>query len=179
MGLLTDGPPVPTLRGAPSLWLSTLPAEKKECRRDHRPPCAQEVPRNMVHPNVICDGCNGPVVGTRYKCSVCPDYDLCSVCEGKGMHQEHSKLAFPSPFGHFSEVSGAPSGWAPGSGSPRLTPPCPSACPFLGLFSQPLAPEAETWALWVAWLGDGPPGELEPPSSSGRGRPPWSCHGIR
>uniref|UniRef100_A0A9L0RXB4 Sequestosome 1 n=2 Tax=Equus TaxID=9789 RepID=A0A9L0RXB4_HORSE len=77
--------------------------EKKECRRDHRPPCAQEAPRNMVHPNVICDGCNGPVVGTRYKCSVCPDYDLCASCEGKGMHREHSKLAFPSPFGHLSE----------------------------------------------------------------------------
>lgn len=61
----------------------------------------------MVHPNVICDGCNGPVVGTRYKCSVCPDYDLCSACEGKGLHQEHGKLAFPSPIGHFSEVSGA------------------------------------------------------------------------
>ncbi|KAF5918113.1 hypothetical protein HPG69_018454 [Diceros bicornis minor] len=77
--------------------------EKKECRRDHRPPCAQEAPRNMVHPNVICDGCNGPVVGTRYKCSVCPDYDLCASCEGKGLHREHSKLAFPSPFGHLSE----------------------------------------------------------------------------
>ncbi|ELW66878.1 Sequestosome-1 [Tupaia chinensis] len=77
--------------------------EKKECRRDHRPPCAQEAPRNMVHPNVICDGCNGPVVGTRYKCSVCPDYDLCGACEGRGLHREHSKLAFPSPFGHLSE----------------------------------------------------------------------------
>ncbi|XP_048640670.1 sequestosome-1 isoform X2 [Marmota marmota marmota] len=77
--------------------------EKKECRRDHRAPCAQEAPRSMVHPNVICDGCNGPVVGTRYKCSVCPDYDLCGVCEGKGMHREHSKLVFPSPFGHHSE----------------------------------------------------------------------------
>lgn len=68
----------------------------------------------MVHPNVICDGCNGPVVGTRYKCSVCPDYDLCASCEGKGMHREHSKLAFPSPFGHLSEVSRA-SLWAWGS----------------------------------------------------------------
>nr|XP_021507403.1 sequestosome-1 isoform X2 [Meriones unguiculatus] len=77
--------------------------EKKECRRDHRPPCAQEASRNMVHPNVICDGCNGPVVGTRYKCSVCPDYDLCSVCEGKGLHREHSKLIFPNPFGHLSD----------------------------------------------------------------------------
>ncbi|XP_028631802.1 sequestosome-1 isoform X4 [Grammomys surdaster] len=77
--------------------------EKKECRREHRPPCAQEASRNMVHPNVICDGCNGPVVGTRYKCSVCPDYDLCSVCEGKGLHREHSKLIFPNPFGHLSD----------------------------------------------------------------------------
>ena len=56
----------------------------------------------MVHPNVICDGCNGPVVGTRYKCSVCPDYDLCSACEVKGLHREHGKLAFPSPIGHVS-----------------------------------------------------------------------------
>ncbi|XP_034360443.1 sequestosome-1 isoform X4 [Arvicanthis niloticus] len=77
--------------------------EKKECRREHRPPCAQEASRNMVHPNVICDGCNGPVVGTRYKCSVCPDYDLCSVCEGKGLHREHSKLIFPNPFGHLPD----------------------------------------------------------------------------
>ncbi|XP_058524812.1 sequestosome-1 isoform X2 [Ochotona princeps] len=75
--------------------------EKKECRREHRPHCAQEMSRNMVHPNVICDGCNGPVVGTRYKCSVCADYDLCGACEGKGLHREHSKLAFPSPLGHF------------------------------------------------------------------------------
>lgn len=77
--------------------------EKKECRREHRPPCAQEASRNMVHPNVICDGCNGPVVGTRYKCSVCPDYDLCSVCEGKGLHREHSKLIFPNPFAHIAD----------------------------------------------------------------------------
>ncbi|XP_023374508.1 sequestosome-1 isoform X2 [Otolemur garnettii] len=78
--------------------------EKKECRRDHRSPCAQEAPRNMVHPNVICDGCNGPVVGTRYKCSVCPNYDLCGVCEGKGLHRGHSKLVFPSPSGYLSEA---------------------------------------------------------------------------
>ncbi|XP_004693731.1 PREDICTED: sequestosome-1 [Condylura cristata] len=77
--------------------------EKKECRRDHRPPCAQEAPRNLVHPNVICDGCSGPVVGTRYKCRVCPDYDLCAACEGKGLHREHSKLAFPSAFANLSE----------------------------------------------------------------------------
>lgn len=67
----------------------------------------------MVHPSVICDGCNGPVVGTRYKCSVCPDYDLCASCERKGMHREHSKLALPNPVGLLSEVTGLPCwpGW--------------------------------------------------------------------
>lgn len=37
-----------------------------------------------VHDNVVCDGCDGSVVGIRYKCSVCPDYDLCETCEVKG-----------------------------------------------------------------------------------------------
>ncbi|XP_005523620.1 PREDICTED: sequestosome-1 isoform X2 [Pseudopodoces humilis] len=71
--------------------------EKKECKREHRSQCSQEPPRNMVHPNVICDGCEGPVVGTRFKCSVCPDYDLCSICEGKGIHKEHNMVMFQSP----------------------------------------------------------------------------------
>ncbi|NWU36909.1 SQSTM protein, partial [Hylia prasina] len=71
--------------------------EKKECKREHRSQCSQEPPRNMVHPNVICDGCEGPVVGTRFKCSVCPDYDLCSTCEGKGIHKEHNMVMFQNP----------------------------------------------------------------------------------
>uniref|UniRef100_A0A8B9TSS7 Sequestosome 1 n=1 Tax=Anas platyrhynchos TaxID=8839 RepID=A0A8B9TSS7_ANAPL len=68
--------------------------EKKECRREHRSQCSQEPPRDMVHPNVICDGCEGPVVGARFKCTVCPDYDLCSTCEGKGIHKEHNMVMF-------------------------------------------------------------------------------------
>ncbi|XP_004945011.1 sequestosome-1 isoform X4 [Gallus gallus] len=71
--------------------------EKKECRREHRSQCSQEPPRDMVHPNVICDGCQGPVVGARFKCTVCPDYDLCSTCEGKGIHKEHNMVMFQSP----------------------------------------------------------------------------------
>jgi len=37
-----------------------------------------------VHPGVVCDGCGGSISGIRYKCSACPDYDLCSACESKG-----------------------------------------------------------------------------------------------
>lgn len=55
----------------------------------------------MVYFNVICDGCNGFVVGICYKCSVCLDYDLCSVCEGKGLYREYSKFIFFNFFGYF------------------------------------------------------------------------------
>ncbi len=40
-----------------------------------------------VHTGITCNGCRGKVAGIRYKCSTCPDYDLCSTCEEKGFHQ--------------------------------------------------------------------------------------------
>ncbi|XP_058025706.1 sequestosome-1 isoform X3 [Ahaetulla prasina] len=72
--------------------------EKKELKHVNRHSCNKEHSLNLVHPNVICDSCEGPVVGARFKCAVCPDYDLCSTCEGKGVHKEHNMIMFPSPF---------------------------------------------------------------------------------
>jgi sequestosome 1 len=51
----------------------------------------------VLHPNVTCDGCNGPVKGKRYKCMTCPDYDLCETCEGKNIHPEHELLRITAP----------------------------------------------------------------------------------
>lgn len=53
-----------------------------------------------LHPGVQCDGCNGPVRGTRYKCLVCRDYDLCSTCEAKGIHVEHNMVSITEPFSY-------------------------------------------------------------------------------
>ncbi|KAJ7316414.1 hypothetical protein JRQ81_002576 [Phrynocephalus forsythii] len=132
--------------------------EKKELKREHlhRQSCSQERPANLVHPNVICDGCDGPVVGARFKCTVCPNYDLCNTCEGKGVHKEHNMIMFPSPLIHPFEwlprgrwlrkmKHGAPPfAWMQGWGQP-----CPARHPQnsdqaeAGTSSQAAAPEQE------------------------------------
>ena len=44
-------------------------------------------PLKPVHRYVSCDGCGvHPLVGVRYKCSVCPDFDYCESCESKLDH---------------------------------------------------------------------------------------------
>ena len=40
-----------------------------------------------VHGRVTCDVCGtNPIQGIRYKCSVCPDFDLCEKCEAQKGH---------------------------------------------------------------------------------------------
>ncbi|XP_050415017.1 tripartite motif-containing protein 2 [Patella vulgata] len=53
--------------------------------------------RGVLHPNVLCDGCEGKVYGVRFKCCVCPDYDLCSSCEGTGLHTQHDMRQILTP----------------------------------------------------------------------------------
>jgi hypothetical protein len=54
------------------------------------------------HAGVECDGCKGPVIGFRYKCFVCPNYDLCEKCSAAGVHSEHNmiKITKPGNFHH-------------------------------------------------------------------------------
>ncbi|XP_022108499.1 sequestosome-1-like isoform X2 [Acanthaster planci] len=52
---------------------------------------------DIFHPGVICDGCNSSVRGPRFKCVECPDYDLCKVCEEKGLHEQHQFVKFRRP----------------------------------------------------------------------------------
>jgi hypothetical protein len=43
--------------------------------------------RRQVHPSVQCDGCGmHPLVGPRFKCAVCKDFDLCESCFNGGVH---------------------------------------------------------------------------------------------
>ena len=49
----------------------------------------------LTHPGVTCDGCEAPIMGPRWKCSFCPDYDLCSQCKKKGIHDNHIFYKIP------------------------------------------------------------------------------------
>jgi hypothetical protein len=51
----------------------------------------------IIHRNVICDGCDKEIRGRRYKCLICPDFDLCQLCEQKNEHPEHAMMRLVKP----------------------------------------------------------------------------------
>lgn len=73
--------------------------------------CPVDPNAQATHYGVACDGCQqSPIVGKRYKCTSCPNYDLCEACLSKGIHKkEHSLEDTPVHFG----------GWGPRRGGWR------------------------------------------------------------
>jgi len=52
----------------------------------------------QAHINVVCDECGvRNFVGTRFKCSICADYDLCQVCHQNKVHSMHEMTAIEQP----------------------------------------------------------------------------------
>ena len=58
-----------------------------------------EKKEQVVHNRFICDGCDmHPIVGIRYKCAVCPDFDFCEKCEAKmGESHNHPFVKYIKP----------------------------------------------------------------------------------
>ena len=45
---------------------------------------------NTTHYNIACEFCGKtPIIGYRYKCSQCPNFNLCSECEEKNAHPHY------------------------------------------------------------------------------------------
>ncbi len=47
--------------------------------------------KDNIHLNIKCDGCGiCPIIGIRYKCNICPDFNFCEKCEyEKGEEHNH------------------------------------------------------------------------------------------
>merc|ERR1712227_68062 len=53
---------------------------------------------SAVHYGVTCDGCEcKPIIGNRYKCVVCDDFDLCETCHAAGKHPGHNMMKITEP----------------------------------------------------------------------------------
>jgi len=63
---------------------------------NQKPNQLPNVESKTVHFRISCDMCQAsPIVGIRYKCSVCPDYDLCEKCESENWRQHsHPMIKF-------------------------------------------------------------------------------------
>ena len=51
------------------------------------------------HQGISCNGCKSyPILGTRWRCMACKDYDLCDACRDSGAHPiEHQMLKIEVP----------------------------------------------------------------------------------
>lgn len=69
--------------------------KKTKKNKKTKTPKASKVDRvdQYVHDGVKCDGCNlKPIIGTRYNCTVCSNFDLCATCELKDKHPKSHPL---------------------------------------------------------------------------------------
>jgi len=72
-------------------------------RNEQEPFQCKKMAGDFVH-RAICDNCQAPIVGIRFKCMQCADYDLCEQCEPLPVHPGHSFMKIAKPFrgGNFS-----------------------------------------------------------------------------
>jgi hypothetical protein len=59
----------------------------------------KEQPQLSVHKSTLCDRCGiSPIIGTRYSCLICQNFDLCEYCENADTHpKEHPMIKLKEP----------------------------------------------------------------------------------
>ncbi|GFU20204.1 sequestosome-1 [Nephila pilipes] len=66
--------------------------KQNNSQTDHKPNAKGE-----EHPMVLCDGCDRIIVGDRYKCLQCYNFDLCSACNNDNKHPCHDMIKLVKP----------------------------------------------------------------------------------
>ena len=80
----------------PELKLKGMKPEGVPKKMEHCPTMGnifekpKDISNKIIHFGVKCDGCGKfPIVGCRYKCAVCDDFDYCEDCEKK-LSEKHN-----------------------------------------------------------------------------------------
>jgi len=60
-----------------------LPVEKRSKIYRKEPILKFNFEKSLIHASIICDSCDGPIIGTRYMCTNCPNFDICEKCENE------------------------------------------------------------------------------------------------
>ncbi|XP_077510088.1 uncharacterized protein LOC144121047 isoform X3 [Amblyomma americanum] len=86
-----------------SAMISALPATGEGCTTSTMSSCASTCPveQRVRFQGIYCDTCEQcPIIGTRWKCALCVEYDLCTTCYLRGMHNlDHVFLRVEVPGG--------------------------------------------------------------------------------
>ncbi|XP_020810458.1 LOW QUALITY PROTEIN: protein ref(2)P [Drosophila serrata] len=70
---------------------------KQASKQEASAPSAEDPSNFIIHDHVECDGCGlAPIVGFRYKCVQCSNFDLCQKCEAAHKHPEHLMVRMPT-----------------------------------------------------------------------------------
>lgn len=79
--------------------VSALETMVADLHAKEREPVVEEVqkPFPPVKHSASCDACLGDIIGHRFKCLECADYDLCEKCERKSLHYEHAMIRIVEP----------------------------------------------------------------------------------
>ncbi|CAH0687161.1 unnamed protein product, partial [Chilo suppressalis] len=87
-----------------------IPLRKRDILRDQKQTCERKSVHTTLllsaddtddapveHQDIICNNCSNTIIGFRYKCVTCVDYDLCPKCEMSETHAQHYMLRIPRP----------------------------------------------------------------------------------
>ncbi|XP_053431362.1 E3 ubiquitin-protein ligase MIB2 isoform X3 [Nycticebus coucang] len=99
------------------------------------------------HPNIICDYCKKHGLrGMRWKCRVCPDYDLCTQCYMQARHD------LAHAFERYETAHSRPVTLSPRQGIPRI--------PLRGIFQGAKVVRGPDWEWGSQDGGEGKPGRV-------------------
>uniref|UniRef100_H0XJ90 E3 ubiquitin-protein ligase MIB2 n=2 Tax=Otolemur garnettii TaxID=30611 RepID=H0XJ90_OTOGA len=99
------------------------------------------------HPNIICDCCKKHGLrGMRWKCRVCPDYDLCTQCYMQARHD------LAHAFERYETAHSRPVTLSPRQGLPRI--------PLRGIFQGAKVVRGPDWEWGSQDGGEGKPGRV-------------------